>query len=183
MTNSEKRCDSAAFFCYGRLVRGAIRASSLARSAAISSAEPETLVDTLGDRAVRKLESAVIMGATLEAVTKLGLLARRANTPARVESAYAERLGEGMRLSCTCSVLSWPSPAISLSISLGSISDSNDLEAAREACSLARRSFALAVCVIPALWPAALAWLGVHCPLLVAIDISLILVLDNGCEL
>ena len=88
MTNSEKRCDSAACgLSYGRLVRGAIRANNFARSAAISSAEPETLVETLGDRAVRKLESAVIMGATLEAVTRLGLLASRASTPASVESA------------------------------------------------------------------------------------------------
>ena len=83
-----------------------MRANNLARSAAISSAEPLTLVETLGDRAVRKLERAVIMGATFEAVTRLGLLAKRTSTPARVESAYAERLGEGMRLSCTCSVLS-----------------------------------------------------------------------------
>ena len=87
MTNSEKRCDSASWgWHYGRLVRGAIRASSLARKAAISSAEPETLVLTLGARAVRKLDNAVIMGATLLAVTKLGLLASRASTPARVES-------------------------------------------------------------------------------------------------
>ena len=170
MTNSETRCVSAFFFCYGRLVRGAIRASSLARSAAISSAEPETLVDTLGDRAVRKLESAVMIGATLEAVTKLGLLANRASTPARVESAYAERLGEGVRLSRSSIVLSEDSPALSLSISLDSLADSNDLEAANEAFSLWRRSLALALWVIPALWPAALAWLGVHCPLLVAID-------------
>ena len=107
MTNSEKRCDSAAFFLpYGRLVRGAIRANNFARSAAISSADPETLVDTLGDRAVRKLERAVIMGATFDAVTRLGLLASRASTPARVESAYAERLGEGMRLSRSSIVLS-----------------------------------------------------------------------------
>ena len=87
MTNSETRCVSAFFFCYGRLVRGAIRASSLARNAAISSADPETLVETLGERAVRKLERAVIMGATFEAVTRLGLLASRAKTPARVLSA------------------------------------------------------------------------------------------------
>ncbi len=72
---------------YGRLVRGAIRASSLVRRAAISSAEPLTLVETLGARAVRRLDNAVIMGATFEAVTKLGLFARRARTPARVESA------------------------------------------------------------------------------------------------